>query len=86
MWKPFTKNQSIAPALQAFRELDVEMFRTHIAQLNDAEQRALQFIKRSLEQDSPAHLELALEMKQPFIVCSKRLSRVKIVSSYSRCY
>lgn len=66
MWKPFTKNQSIAPALQAFRELDVEMFRTHVAQLNDAEQHALQFIKRSLEQDSPAHLELALEMKQPF--------------------
>lgn len=67
MWKPFTKNQSIAPALQAFRELDAEMFRTHVAQLNDAEQQALQFIKRSLEQDSPAHLELALEMKQPFI-------------------
>ena len=67
MWKPFIKNQSIAPALQAFRELDIEMFRTHVAQLNDAEQQALQFIKRALEQDSPAHLKIALEMKQPLV-------------------
>ncbi|WP_294743586.1 hypothetical protein [uncultured Exiguobacterium sp.] len=67
MWKPFIKNQSIAPALQAFRELDIEMFRTHVAQLNDAEQQALQFIKRALEQDSPDHLKIALEMKQPLV-------------------
>jgi len=67
MWKPFTKNQSIAPALQAFRELDVETFRVHVTQLNDVEQQALQFIKRSLELDSPAHLKLALEMKQPLV-------------------
>ena len=58
MWKPFIKNQSIAPALQAFRELDIEMFRTHVAQLNDAEQQALQFIKRALEPVSYTHLTL----------------------------
>lgn len=67
MWKPFTKNQSIAPALQAFRGLDVEAFRIHVVQLNVVEQQALQFIKRSLELDSPAHLKLALEMKQPLV-------------------
>ena len=92
MWKPFTKNQAIAPALQAFRELDASAFRTHVVQLNDAEQRALQFIKRALEQDSPAHLKLAIEMKQPLVevdrlfqtlvTCEKRQELIELLLAY----
>ncbi|MCY1692202.1 hypothetical protein OVA29_17755 [Exiguobacterium sp. SL14] len=64
---PLRKINQLHLSTTSLPELDVEAFRIHVAQLNDVEQQALQFIKRSLEQDSLAHLKLALEMKQPLV-------------------
>lgn len=84
--KRFVKNDAVALAIAAFKELDDAAFKRYNAELSAQEQQALNFVSRALELESEQHLTLALETQQPIKELDRLLVKLATIKNSAQLF